>query len=86
MLNINVNRALDIHKAKIRKKREELFKNLDVQFMRALEQGNSELAAEIGSKKQALRDATNVDISGITTLDELKATWDENILGETPYK
>jgi len=86
MLNIDVNRALDVHKKQIRTKREIIFKDLDVQFMRALEAGNSTLAAEIGAKKQALRDATNIDSGSITTLDEIKALWDVEILGETPYK
>jgi hypothetical protein len=86
MLNIDVNRALDVHKKQIRTKREILFKDLDVQFMRALEVGNTTLAAEIGAKKQALRDATNIEYGSITTLDEVKALWDVEILGETPYK
>ena len=85
MLNINVNTALEIHKTKIRKKREELFKDLDVQFMKALEQGNSELAASIGSQKQALRNATNIESGSLVTLDDVKATWDTNILGDSPY-
>ena len=86
MLNIDVNRALEVHKTQIRTKREILFKELDVKFMRALEVGNTTLAAEIGAKKQALRDATNIDSGSITTLDEVKALWDVEILGETPYK
>ena len=86
MLNIDVNRALDVHKKQIRTKREILFKDLDVQFMRALEAGNSTLAAEIGAKKQALRDATNIESGSIETLDDVKSLWDVDILGETPYK
>jgi hypothetical protein len=86
MLNIDVNRALDVHKTQIRTKREILFKDLDIQFMRALEVGNTTLSAEIGAKKQALRDITDIDISNITTLDELKALWNVELLGETPYK
>lgn len=86
MLNIDVNRALDVHKTQIRTKREIVFKDLDVQFMRALEVGNTTLAAEIGAKKQALRDATNIDSSSITNLNDVKALWDVEILGETPYK
>jgi len=86
MLNIDVNRALDVHKKQIRTKREIIFKDLDVQFMKALEAGNSTLAAEIGAKKQALRDATNIDSGSITTLDDVKALWNVELLGETPYK
>jgi hypothetical protein len=86
MLNIDVNRAVDVHKKQVRIKRETLFKDLDVQFMRALEVGNTTLAAEIGTKKQALRDATNIDSGSISNLSDVKALWDTDILGETPYK
>jgi hypothetical protein len=86
MLNIDVNRAVDVHKKQVRIKREILFKDLDVQFMRALEVGNTTLAAEIGAKKQALRDATNIDSGSITNLNDVKSLWDTDILGETPYK
>jgi hypothetical protein len=86
MLNIDVNRALDVHKKQIRTKREILFKDLDVQFMRALEVGNTTLAAEIGAKKQALRDVTNIDSGSISNLNDVKALWDTDILGETPYR
>jgi len=86
MLNIDVNRALDVHKKQVRTKREILFKDLDVQFMRALEVGNTTLAAEIGTKKQTLRDATNIDSGSITNLSDVKALWDTDILGETPYR
>ena len=86
MLNIDVNRALDVHKKQVRTKREILFKDLDVQFMRALEVGNTTLAAEIGTKKQTLRDATNIDSSSISNLSDVKALWNTDILGETPYR
>ena len=86
MLNIDVNRALDVHKKQIRTKREIIFKDLDVQFMKALEAGNSTLAAEIGAKKQALRDATNIESGSISNLNDVKALWNVEILGETPYK
>jgi flagellar motor switch/type III secretory pathway protein FliN len=86
MIQINLEKALEIHKTKIREKRESVFKDLDIQFMKALEQGNTTLSAEIGAKKQALRDVTNINSGSITTLDEVKALWDVEILGETPYK
>jgi hypothetical protein len=86
MLNINIEKALEIHKTQIRTKREILFKDLDIQFMKALEVGNTTLSAEIGVKKQALRDATNIESGSITTLDNVKSLWDIEILGETPYK
>jgi flagellar motor switch/type III secretory pathway protein FliN len=85
MLEINLEKALEIHKTKIREKRESVFKDLDIQFMKALEQGNTTLSAEIGAKKQALRDITDIDISNVSTLDELKQIWDVELLGESPY-
>ena len=85
MLEINLEKALEIHKKKIRERREVVFKDLDIQFMKALEQGNTTLSAEIGTKKQALRDITDIDISNISTLDELKAIWNVELLGESPY-
>ena len=85
MLEINLEKALEIHKKKIRERREVVFKDLDIQFMKALEQGNTTLSAEIGTKKQALRDITDIDISNISTLDELKALWNEELLGPSPY-
>lgn len=85
MIKINLEKALEIHKTKIREKREFVFKDLDIQFMKALEQGNTTLSAEIGLKKQALRDITDIDISNVSTLDELKALWNEELLGSSPY-
>jgi flagellar motor switch/type III secretory pathway protein FliN len=85
MIQINLEKALEIHKKKIRERREIVFKDLDIQFMKALEQGNTTLSAEIGAKKQALRDITDIDISNISTLDELKQIWDVELLGESPY-
>jgi hypothetical protein len=85
MIPVNIESALEIHKKKIRERREIVFKDLDIQFMKALEQGNTTLSAEIGAKKQALRDITDIDISNISTLDELKQIWDVELLGESPY-
>ena len=66
MIKIDLEKALEIHKTQIRKKRDELFPSLDVQFMRALEVGNTALSTEVGLKKQALRDITDIDISNVT--------------------
>ena len=85
MIEINLEKALEIHKTKLRERREVVFKDLDIQFMKALEQGNTVLSTEIGTKKQVLRDITDIDISNISTLDELKTIWDVELLGESPY-
>jgi flagellar motor switch/type III secretory pathway protein FliN len=85
MIKINLEKALEIHKTKLRERRELVFKDLDIQFMKALEQGNTTLSTEIGTKKQALRDITDIDISSVSTLAELKELWDAELLGESPY-
>jgi flagellar motor switch/type III secretory pathway protein FliN len=85
MIEINLEKALEIHKKKIRERREVVFKDLDIQFMKALEQSNTALSTEIGTKKQALRDITDIDISSVSTLAELKELWDVELLGESPY-
>ena len=85
MIKINLEKALEIHKTQIRKKRDELFPSLDIEFIKALEQGNTELSTEIGLKKQELRDVTNIETGSISTLDDLKSTWNTELLGESPY-
>jgi hypothetical protein len=85
MIEINLEKALEIHKTKIRERRESVFKDLDIKFMKALEQGNTILSTEIGTKKQALRDITDIDISSVSTLAELKELWNVELLGESPY-
>ena len=55
MIPINIESALQIHKKKIRERREVVFKDLDIQFMKALEQGNTTLSTEIGTKKTGIK-------------------------------
>lgn len=86
MIKINIDKAKEIQKDKIRQVRTPLLEKLDVDFIRALELGGD--TASIASQKQALRDVTNIvteaEITG-TTVDEitteLKAIWDEELLG-----
>ena len=89
MIKINVDKAKEIQKSKIRQVRKPLLEKLDVDFVRALELGGD--TASIAAQKQALRDVTSLvteaEISG-TTVDEvtseLKAIWDEELLGSNP--
>jgi hypothetical protein len=86
MLPVNLEKALEIHKAEIRKVRQTVFPDLDVQFMRALETGNTEKAAEIGAKKEALRNATDISLDNVSNINQLKDTWPTELLGDHPYK
>ena len=91
MIKINLDKAKEIQKDKIRQVRTPLLEKLDVDFVRALELGGD--TASIASQKQALRDVTNIvteaEITG-TTVDEitteLKAIWNEDLLGPTVYQ
>lgn len=81
----NLEIAKEIHLEHIRKKRTKIFPELDIEFMKALENGNQSKMQEISIKKQVLRDITNIDFSEVTTPAELKATWPIELLGESPY-
>jgi hypothetical protein len=79
---VNINKAKEIHLDKFRSARTPLIEKLDIDFMRAVEAGNTVLQQEIAAKKQALRDVTKTDLPN--TLEEIKATWPE-ILGTNPF-
>ena len=76
--------AKEIHKTNIRNARASKLAELDIEFQKALETGAS--TTDIVAKKQALRDAPAADnISSAATTDDLKAQWDTDILGTSPY-
>jgi len=81
---IDMAKAKEIHKTNIRAAREEKFKELDIEFQKALETGAS--TKDIVAKKQALRDApADSDIAAASDTDALKAQWKTDILGSSPY-
>ena len=81
---IDMAKAKEIHKEKIRIARKPKLAELDIEFQRALETGADTSA--IVAKKQALRDAPAADaISTATSDSELKAQWDTTNLGDSPY-
>lgn len=83
-VKIDLKKAKDLFKQKIRSVREPLLAKLDIDFQRALE-SNSD-TTEIVSKKNALRDATSDPaISSATTVKKLKSIWNEDLLGPNPY-
>jgi hypothetical protein len=70
MITININKAKDITKDRLRIERKPQLEALDVEVMRNIT--NAEKLAEIEAKKQVLRDATN-QVDTMTTVEELKA-------------
>lgn len=70
MITVNINKAKDITKDRLRAERTPLLQAQDVAFQRALEEGADTTA--IVAEKQRLRDITQL-ADQATTLDQLKA-------------
>lgn len=80
MITIDMEKAKNIWRNKIREARVPKLQQLDIEFQRSLESGNSQKQQEIAQKKQFLRDLTNAsEITNATTIDELKAFWPEEL-------
>ena len=85
-ININMDKARDIHRDKVRQARKPLLEAKDVAFMRAVEAQDTDTQATVAAEKQALRDATAATaIDAASTPEELKAAWDTDLLGDSPY-
>jgi hypothetical protein len=81
---VDMAKAREIHKTFIRAAREEKFKELDIEFNKALETGAS--TTDIVAKKNALRDApADSGIAAASDPAALKAQWKSDILGASPY-
>lgn len=90
-IGINVEKAKEIHKNKIRQVRNPLLQQKDVEYMRALEAGDSEKVSQVVAEKQVLRDVTaivnDVEIESTSVnevTEQLKQVWDESVLGTNP--
>lgn len=78
--------AKDIFKDKIREVRKPLLDAEDVVYMKALETANTSAQTASVTRKTALRDAPAASaITNATTIVELKAAWDSDLLGDSPY-
>lgn len=78
--------AKDIFKDKIREVRKPLLEAEDVVYMKALEADDADAKAASVTRKTALRDAPAASaITNATTIAELKAAWDSDLLGDSPY-
>ena len=83
----DINAAKDIFKDKIREVRGPLLTAEDVVYMKALEEDDASAKTASVAKKKKLRDAPAASaITNADTIDKLKAAWDEDVLGTSPYK
>jgi hypothetical protein len=79
-------KAKEIFKDKIREVRAPLLEAQDVAYMKALEADDADAKTAAVNAKTALRDAPAASaITNATTIAELKAAWDSNLLGDSPY-
>lgn len=70
----DMDKCREIHKSKLRELRAPKLSALDVEYMRALELGDSVKMQSIAAQKQALRDVTKApELTAAKTPDELKA-------------
>ena len=85
IVKIDLAKAKEMHKDRIRQARAPLFAPLDVEYQRATE--TSADTSAIVAKKQQLRDATATDaINNATDETDLVAEWNTALLGESPYR
>jgi len=92
MIKINLEKAKEIQKDMMREVRKPLLEKLDIDFVRALEIGDTAQVAAVSAEKQALRDVTTIvndvtptstDVFEVTV--ELRQVWDEDLLGPNPF-
>jgi hypothetical protein len=78
--------AKEIFKDKIREVRKPLLDAEDVVYMKALEADDADAKAASVTKKAALRDAPAASaINSASNITALKAAWDTDVLGDSPY-
>lgn len=86
VISEDMTKAKEIFKDKIREVRGPLLAAEDVTYMKALEADDSAAKATSVATKTALRDATDAAAIGAATdIAGLKAAWDTNVLGDSPY-
>jgi hypothetical protein len=72
-INVDIDKAKEIHKDKLRIKRKPLLQRLDVDYMMALEKGDTILCKQIAEEKQKLRDITkSPEITEARSVEDLK--------------
>ena len=71
----NISKAQEIWKDKWRKARKPLLEQLDVEFIKALEQSDTAKQEQVIQQKQALRDVTDTPLPD--TVEGIKSVWPE---------
>jgi len=86
VISEDLDKAKEIFKDKVREVRKPLLEAEDVVYMKALEADDADAKAASVTRKNSLRDAPAANaITVATTITELKAAWDSDLLGDSPY-
>ena len=86
VISEDLGKAKEIFKDKIREVRGPLLEAEDVVYMKALEADDADAKAASVTRKTALRDATAATaIANAKDIASLKAAWDVDVLGASPY-
>lgn len=78
---INYAKAKEIWKERMRKFRDKIMPELDVQYMRSIEAGDTQKQLEISERKMKLRNITNTELPD--DLQVIDSTW-PSVLGSRP--
>ncbi len=86
VISEDMDAAKEIFKDKVREVRAPLLDAEDVVYMKALEADDADAKAASVTKKAALRDAPAASaIDAASDIAALKAAWDTDVLGDSPY-
>ena len=86
VISEDMTKAKEIFKDKSREVRAPLLDAEDVVYMKALEADDATAKTASVNKKKALRDAPAAKaITDADTIAKLKAAWDTDVLGTSPY-
>ena len=86
VISEDMDAAKTIFRDKIREVRTSLLAAEDVVYMKALEADDTSAKSASVAKKNALRNAPAASaITSADTIAKLKAAWDTDVLGDSPY-
>jgi len=86
VISEDMTKAKEIFKDKIREVRRPLLEAQDVAYMKALEADDSTAKSKSVATKNELRGApAAAAITNATSIAQLKAAWDSDLLGDSPY-
>ena len=86
VISEDLTKAKEIFKDKIREVRAPLLEAEDVVYMKALEADDADAKAASVTKKTNLRNAPAASaITNASDIAALKAAWDTDVLGDSPY-